>query len=374
MSAVGRVVTVLKRAFESGKREVEAADPSRQFDKLFAGSEEQIAERWQCSAVLLKGDKWAVVPFENAARVEGSARCVRVAELGTMTGRVHLRDAAWFRANAVRIYLGALSLPDGDGANAAFAGGTMGTCKVKVTPLASQPADGRWAAAYQLGDEAPEAMELRAALIRVGAAATEVQEGEATEEEADEDAQLQLRNFESPLGARELLGEALESLGLDMDMLRLEVSADEVAQLLGAVAGAEQMGDKIGALMAQPMQGGRARAAVMSTLLDGGLGDRFHTWHGSRKTGRRPIFRTRIAPRHLKLSELGLKFLRAPDCVQPTHHFAACGGRRNTARRARQSSVPFFVTQRPVFHVPHFGTFHMAARGLAELAHGSYTL
>ena len=99
----------------------------------------------------------------------------------------------------------------------------------------------------------------------------------------------------------------------------------------------------------------------------------FHTWHGSRKTGRRPIFRTRIAPRHLKLSELGLKFLRAPDCVQPTHHFAACGGRRNTARRARQSSVPFFVTQRPVFHVPHFGTFHMAARGLAELAHGSYT-
>ena len=34
----------------------------------------------------------------------------------------------------------------------------------------------------------------------------------------------------------------------------------------------------------------------------------------------------------------------------------------------------FFVTQRPIFHVPHFGTFHMAARGLAELAHGSYTL
>ena len=100
----------------------------------------------------------------------------------------------------------------------------------------------------------------------------------------------------------------------------------------------------------------------------------FHTWHGSRKTGRRPIFRTRIALRHLKLSELGLKFLRAQDSVQPTHHFAACGGRRNTARRARQSSVPFFVTQRPVFHVPHFGTFHMAARGLAELAHGSYTL
>ena len=77
---------------------------------------------------------------------------------------------------------------------------------------------------------------------------------------------------------------------------------------------------------------------------------RLHTWHGSRKTGRRPILRMRIAPRHLKRSELGLKFLRAPDCVQPMHHFAACGGRRNTARRARQSSVPFFGTQRPIFH------------------------
>ena len=111
MSAVDRIVTVLKRAFESGKREVEAADPNRQFDKLFEGTAEQIAERWRCSAVLLSDDKWAVVPFENAARVEGTARCVRVAELGTMAGRVHLRDAAWFRANAARVYLGALTLP-----------------------------------------------------------------------------------------------------------------------------------------------------------------------------------------------------------------------------------------------------------------------
>ena len=76
MSAVDLVVTVLKRAFESGKREVEAADPSRQFDKLFEGTAEQIAERWRCSAVLMSDGKWAVVPFENAARVEGTARCV----------------------------------------------------------------------------------------------------------------------------------------------------------------------------------------------------------------------------------------------------------------------------------------------------------
>ena len=96
---------------------------------------------------------------------------------------------------------------------------------------------------------------------------------------------------------------------------------------------------------------------------------------GPEKRDAVPFFeRASLRVMNLKLSELGLKFLRAPDCVQPTHHFAACGGRRNTARRARQSSVPFFVTQRPVFHVPHFGTFHMAARGLAELAHGSYTL
>ena len=139
MTAVDRVVQVLKRAFESGKREVEAADPSRQFDRLFEGSAEQIADRWKCSAVMLSDDRWAVVPFEGAARVEGSARCVRVAELGTMSGRVHLRDAAWFKANAVRIYLGALSLPEGGGANSTFPGGGLGDCAASETGRAPSP-------------------------------------------------------------------------------------------------------------------------------------------------------------------------------------------------------------------------------------------
>ena len=70
-----------------------------------------MADRWRCTAVLLKsgcpGRDRPVREPQNPARVAGASRGVRLAELGTLAGRLHLRDAAWFEQNVEKVYIGA---------------------------------------------------------------------------------------------------------------------------------------------------------------------------------------------------------------------------------------------------------------------------
>ena len=69
-----------------------------------------MADRWRCTAVLLKSGCWQIVPYENPARAADASRGVRLAELGTLAGRPHLRDAAWCEQNVDKVYIGALTL------------------------------------------------------------------------------------------------------------------------------------------------------------------------------------------------------------------------------------------------------------------------
>ena len=72
----------------------------------------------------------------------GSGRRIKLFSGGSF-GRGTFYDAAWFKANAVSLYLGALQVPGGRGARALHVvGGTR--IEVVVDSPDEPPADGLW--------------------------------------------------------------------------------------------------------------------------------------------------------------------------------------------------------------------------------------
>ena len=111
------------------------------FDELFAGSVQQMEQRWAGTAVLDNAGSWHVVRCSGHVQGEGASRRVKLFEGGSF-GRGFFRDAAWFKASAVVLYLGALRVPDGDGARAVSAVGGAEIVVVVGSPEGA-PADGR---------------------------------------------------------------------------------------------------------------------------------------------------------------------------------------------------------------------------------------
>ena len=85
-------------------------------DALFAGTQEEVAERWSGSAVLTKGGDYLVVFTTEHIRMQPTVRIE--CHDGGVRGRGWQRDQTWFKENAVDIFLGALKLPDGQGRSA----------------------------------------------------------------------------------------------------------------------------------------------------------------------------------------------------------------------------------------------------------------
>ena len=77
----------------------------------------EVKNRWAASAVLDSAGAWHLVLSADHVQGEASSRRVKLFSGGSF-GRGFFRDAEWFKANAVRLYLGALRLPDGGGARA----------------------------------------------------------------------------------------------------------------------------------------------------------------------------------------------------------------------------------------------------------------
>ena len=115
--------------FVTGKRLVQLAQEAEAGGDIAAvllgGAKEELEKRWAASAVRLKNGEWCVVPVKEPVVLRGGAQ-VRLADSGTLGGRVMLRDAAWLKDNVDKVYLGALKLPDGEGGRCA-SGASNGT-------------------------------------------------------------------------------------------------------------------------------------------------------------------------------------------------------------------------------------------------------
>ena len=75
-------------------------------DALFAGTQEEVAERWSGSAVLTKDGDYLVVFTTEHTRMLPTVRIE--CHDGGVRGRGWQRDQTWFKENAVDIFLGAL--------------------------------------------------------------------------------------------------------------------------------------------------------------------------------------------------------------------------------------------------------------------------
>ena len=153
---------VLLAALDKHARE---SDPA----KLLEGGDEEVAARWACSAVQLKGGKgWLVVPRADPVQFTESERRVRALSDGKYSGRSRYYDLAWLLEHAEAVALGLLVMGDGYGSNSSFAGGPAGDSQLVAV---EDSADGKYRVEVREGGDAA-AMELGAALVKVGAVLT----------------------------------------------------------------------------------------------------------------------------------------------------------------------------------------------------------
>ena len=85
-----------------------------------AGDKDKMQKRWAGSAVVLKNGALGIIPVTEPVKYsdEEEAWRIRVHEDGKFTRRVFWRDAEWVKQNVADVYLGVLTLPDGEGAQA----------------------------------------------------------------------------------------------------------------------------------------------------------------------------------------------------------------------------------------------------------------
>ena len=81
-------------------------------------------KRWAGSVVVLKNGALGIIPVKEPVTYsdEEEAWLVRVFEDGKFSRRVFWRGANWVQENVADVYLGVLTLPDGEGANARVTG------------------------------------------------------------------------------------------------------------------------------------------------------------------------------------------------------------------------------------------------------------
>ena len=124
------------------KRTAEAHPSSYAFVSLLdtADIASTLAKAWACSAVLMKNGEWNLVPSHDYAKVVSGSLQIKAFGGGTLTGRGHWHDSGWLEAEVDKVWLGALQLPGGSGAAAAFET-PGGRRSIKVVPADSPTAD-----------------------------------------------------------------------------------------------------------------------------------------------------------------------------------------------------------------------------------------
>ena len=123
--------------------ETEKAASGLAFDRLFEGSTREMADRWAGTAVLDSAGKWHVVQTVDPVQDVAPKRRVKLFSGGSF-GRGRFQDADWFKANAVKLYLGALQVPDGVGKRAVHRVDGQSLIVVVSAPEERLP-EGEWA-------------------------------------------------------------------------------------------------------------------------------------------------------------------------------------------------------------------------------------
>ena len=137
-------------------------------ERLFVGTLDEAKQRWAASAVLDNAGAWHVVRLSDHVQGDGAARRIRLFSGGSL-GRGFFRDAKWFQDNAVRIYLGALELPDGRGARAIHRVDDQ-EITISVRPPAGDALEGgMWVVSLLSGGAETAVLSLQEALDQVGA-------------------------------------------------------------------------------------------------------------------------------------------------------------------------------------------------------------
>ena len=226
-------------------------------DALFAGTQEEVAERWSGSAVLTKGGEYLVVFTTEHTRMLPTVRIE--CHDGGVRGRGWQRDETWFKENAVDIFFGALKLPDGQGRSASHTVDGK-TVFVTVGVPTTAPDDGKWATSL-VTDGVAVPNELGVALFAAGAARTNVQA--LLTPEAPSGAPI-------PFGADDPateLAESLSQLGArSADTLSNTCGASELATALCLAVGRADLSPAATRLLQQPKAGAHARAGVVQRL------------------------------------------------------------------------------------------------------------
>ena len=228
----------LMTALDAFERET---DPAR----LLAGSDAEVAERWACSAVRLKaGAGWLVVPAVDPVQASAAGRRVRAFEGGKYTGRTKYYDLAWLQEHADAVSLGVLTLSEGAGANAKFAGGSEGDTTLVA---AGDSSDGFYYVQVAVGG-AEEKSELGTALVQVGAVMTPMRAVEAAADE--EEATVRLKGEGPTVAKARVVVGYLGELGCaTADAFSVAVDAAELAGALCMAVDKEERRDAAAALL-----------------------------------------------------------------------------------------------------------------------------
>ena len=98
-------------------KEVQRGLSTINIDTLFEGFQEGLESIWKASAVQDKGVNFHVVlNDDHVQKVDGAFR-VRLHSGGAAVGHARHYGSEWFKKKAVKIWLGALHVPDGRGSD-----------------------------------------------------------------------------------------------------------------------------------------------------------------------------------------------------------------------------------------------------------------
>ena len=100
-------------------KEVQRGVSTTNIDTLFEGSQEGLESIWRASAVQdREGNFHVVLNDDHVQKVDGAFR-VSLHSGGAAVGHARHYGSEWFKKKAVKIWLGALHVPDGRGGHSA---------------------------------------------------------------------------------------------------------------------------------------------------------------------------------------------------------------------------------------------------------------
>ena len=229
------LVNPLLKAARSLNRMVALGDIAPELEELMRGGADNkvaMTERWAATAVELKSGEMVIVPAKDpVAYSEDEGWAVRVVEGGKFGGRSHFRNLDWLKQNVAELWLGVLTLPDGQGAHGKIRMDTGGTCVISVSGRAADDTTLSWLAGAAPG---AERMELRALIGSLGVRSWR-------ERLRGDGARLWMElggaadDAEKVADAISLLGE----IGIGSDPVRCSIKIADIAGALAAVAGAK---------------------------------------------------------------------------------------------------------------------------------------